>query len=205
MKVLNGERPARPSGPRTMSDTLWRHVSEFWAETPTARPSTRSVVQKMVWRAPPVPLLRSTQSAPSAPLTPVPDLLGPTSINQTSASLSSVQKTAVQPDTASIPLLTDDKPEGDLLRSVLAVADGRDGNADSPCDRVLSSHHTLDSVKAVAAAATSSSEGPMTATSTHTPPPPPKKRKWWPGKPLDALLNSSYIYFPYATILDEYI
>ncbi|KAJ7353604.1 kinase-like domain-containing protein [Mycena albidolilacea] len=47
MKVLNGERPERPSGPRTMSDTLWRHVSEFWAENPTARPPTWSVVEKM--------------------------------------------------------------------------------------------------------------------------------------------------------------
>ncbi|KAJ7875377.1 kinase-like domain-containing protein [Mycena olivaceomarginata] len=50
MKVLNGERPERPFwpfDPRTMSDALWRHVSKFWADHPTARPSTQSVVQTM--------------------------------------------------------------------------------------------------------------------------------------------------------------
>ncbi|KAJ7875387.1 kinase-like domain-containing protein [Mycena olivaceomarginata] len=49
LKVLKGERPERPSDPRTMSDALWQHVTEFWAQSPDARPPTRSVVQKMVW------------------------------------------------------------------------------------------------------------------------------------------------------------
>ncbi|KAF7373318.1 SH3 domain-containing protein [Mycena sanguinolenta] len=54
LKVLNGERPERPLGPPTMSDTLWQHVTEFWAESRTARPSTHSVVRKMVWPHPDV-------------------------------------------------------------------------------------------------------------------------------------------------------
>ncbi|KAF8174693.1 kinase-like domain-containing protein, partial [Mycena galopus ATCC 62051] len=39
LMVLNGERPERPPGPPAMSDTLWKHVTEFWAESPIARPS----------------------------------------------------------------------------------------------------------------------------------------------------------------------
>ncbi|KAF7333656.1 Kinase-like protein [Mycena sanguinolenta] len=49
LKVLKAERAERPSGPPAMSDTLWQHVTEFWAQSPTTRPSTQSVVQKMIW------------------------------------------------------------------------------------------------------------------------------------------------------------
>ncbi|KAJ6542665.1 hypothetical protein B0H19DRAFT_854394, partial [Mycena capillaripes] len=44
MKVINGERPERPSGPPAMSNLLWRLVTQCWAQTPTARPSTQLVV-----------------------------------------------------------------------------------------------------------------------------------------------------------------
>ncbi|KAJ7904961.1 kinase-like domain-containing protein [Mycena leptocephala] len=36
LKVINGERPARPSATPAMSDTLWKHVMEYWAESPAA-------------------------------------------------------------------------------------------------------------------------------------------------------------------------
>ncbi|KAF8174635.1 WD40-repeat-containing domain protein [Mycena galopus ATCC 62051] len=65
MKVLNGERPERPPGPSVMSDMLWRHVTEFLAESPSTRPSTQHVVQNMAW---PIPGSRS--SVYSAPLLP---------------------------------------------------------------------------------------------------------------------------------------
>ncbi|KAJ7239950.1 kinase-like domain-containing protein, partial [Mycena haematopus] len=39
MKVLNGERPERPSGPPAMSDQLWRHVTAYWSDKPMARPT----------------------------------------------------------------------------------------------------------------------------------------------------------------------
>ncbi|KAF8183770.1 kinase-like domain-containing protein, partial [Mycena galopus ATCC 62051] len=35
LKVLNGERPERPTGPPAMSDALWQHVTKFWAESHT--------------------------------------------------------------------------------------------------------------------------------------------------------------------------
>ncbi|KAF8169206.1 kinase-like domain-containing protein, partial [Mycena galopus ATCC 62051] len=43
LKVLDGERPERPFGPPAMSDTLWRHVTNCWAESPTTRPSIQLV------------------------------------------------------------------------------------------------------------------------------------------------------------------
>ncbi|KAF7373187.1 Kinase-like protein [Mycena sanguinolenta] len=75
LKVLKAERAERPPGPPAMSDTLWQHVTEFWAQRPISRPSTQSVVQKMIWpnldwqlsrKAFKTPLI---QSAPSAPFT----------------------------------------------------------------------------------------------------------------------------------------
>ncbi|KAJ6482887.1 kinase-like domain-containing protein [Mycena vitilis] len=49
MKVLNGKRPERPPGPPVMSDALWKNISAYWAEKPTARPITQRVVRDMVW------------------------------------------------------------------------------------------------------------------------------------------------------------
>ncbi|KAF7373447.1 Zn(2)-C6 fungal-type domain-containing protein [Mycena sanguinolenta] len=56
LKVIDGERPERPSSP-AMSDALWQHVTECWAPNPTKRPATDLVVQHMVW---PIPLIPPT-------------------------------------------------------------------------------------------------------------------------------------------------
>ncbi|KAJ6457323.1 kinase-like domain-containing protein, partial [Mycena sanguinolenta] len=47
MKILNGERPPRPSNSPAMSDVLWSYVSMYWAQEPTTRPATQLVVQNM--------------------------------------------------------------------------------------------------------------------------------------------------------------
>ncbi|KAJ6542592.1 kinase-like domain-containing protein [Mycena capillaripes] len=52
LKVINGQRPQRPSSSPAMSDVLWQHVSAYWAEKPAARPKTRVVVQDMIWPPP---------------------------------------------------------------------------------------------------------------------------------------------------------
>ncbi|KAJ6585723.1 kinase-like domain-containing protein, partial [Mycena capillaripes] len=39
MKIINGERPKRPSGDPTMSETIWHQVTECWAQSPLARPT----------------------------------------------------------------------------------------------------------------------------------------------------------------------
>ncbi|KAJ6476177.1 hypothetical protein C8R45DRAFT_371809 [Mycena sanguinolenta] len=57
LKVIDGGRPERPSSP-VMSDTLWQHVTEFWAQDPEARPATDLVVQNMVW---PIPSIANPQ------------------------------------------------------------------------------------------------------------------------------------------------
>ncbi|KAJ7778445.1 kinase-like domain-containing protein [Mycena metata] len=49
LKVLGGERPDRPLTLPLMSDTLWQHITTYWAENPAARPETQLVVQNMVW------------------------------------------------------------------------------------------------------------------------------------------------------------
>ncbi|KAJ6463487.1 kinase-like domain-containing protein [Mycena sanguinolenta] len=50
MKVLNGERPERPSGTPAVSNTRWLHVTACWAQKPAARPKTHVVVQNfMAW------------------------------------------------------------------------------------------------------------------------------------------------------------
>ncbi|KAF8162421.1 hypothetical protein K438DRAFT_296690 [Mycena galopus ATCC 62051] len=84
MKVLNGERPNRPSGPPVMFDMLWQHVTEFLAESPSTRPSTRLVVQHVAW---PIPGPRS--SVYSAPLAPVGNPSGSTPGPATDDSFSS--------------------------------------------------------------------------------------------------------------------
>ncbi|KAJ7605510.1 hypothetical protein DFH06DRAFT_1487185 [Mycena polygramma] len=49
MKIINGERPERPSGFPAMSDLLWQHVTACWVDNPTARPLTAILVQNLVW------------------------------------------------------------------------------------------------------------------------------------------------------------
>ncbi|KAF8183724.1 kinase-like domain-containing protein, partial [Mycena galopus ATCC 62051] len=60
LKVLDGERPERPSGPPVMTDILWQRITEFWAES-TTRPSTQFVVQTMTW---PIPVPPSPSPPP---------------------------------------------------------------------------------------------------------------------------------------------
>ncbi|KAJ7718904.1 kinase-like domain-containing protein, partial [Mycena metata] len=48
-KIVNGERAQRPTGTPAMSDTLWQCVTEFWASDPPTRPSSKVVVQNMLW------------------------------------------------------------------------------------------------------------------------------------------------------------
>ncbi|KAF7340961.1 PINc domain-containing protein [Mycena sanguinolenta] len=64
MKVINGERPPRPSSSPAMSDVLWNHVSTYWAQEPTIRPTTQLVVQYMFW--PPMPAVTEIQDLPPA-------------------------------------------------------------------------------------------------------------------------------------------
>ncbi|KAF7326860.1 Kinase-like protein [Mycena venus] len=47
MKVVDGERPERPSGLPAVSDALWRHMTAYWSQNPTARPLAELVVQDM--------------------------------------------------------------------------------------------------------------------------------------------------------------
>ncbi|KAJ6511911.1 fungal-specific transcription factor domain-containing protein [Mycena vitilis] len=49
LKIINGERPERPSGFPAMSDMLWQHVTACWVDNPTARPLTVILVQNLVW------------------------------------------------------------------------------------------------------------------------------------------------------------
>ncbi|KAJ6560238.1 hypothetical protein B0H19DRAFT_1027892 [Mycena capillaripes] len=49
LKIVNGERPRRPSSSPGIPDPLWRHISAYWAEDPAMRPITEAVVQHMTW------------------------------------------------------------------------------------------------------------------------------------------------------------
>ncbi|KAF7340966.1 Kinase-like protein [Mycena sanguinolenta] len=66
LKVINGERPPRPSSSPAMSDVLWNQVSTYWAQEPTTRPATHLVVQNMVWPSPPTAIEIQDLSHPSA-------------------------------------------------------------------------------------------------------------------------------------------
>ncbi|KAF7340962.1 PINc domain-containing protein [Mycena sanguinolenta] len=66
MKVINGERPPRPSSSPAMSDVLWSYVSMYWAQEPTTRPATQLVVQNMFWPPPPAAIKIQDLSLASA-------------------------------------------------------------------------------------------------------------------------------------------
>ncbi|KAF7374435.1 hypothetical protein MSAN_00327600 [Mycena sanguinolenta] len=53
MKVINGERPPRPSSSPAISDSLWNYVSMYWAQDPKIRPAMQTVAQNMFWPRPP--------------------------------------------------------------------------------------------------------------------------------------------------------
>ncbi|KAJ7817849.1 kinase-like domain-containing protein [Mycena olivaceomarginata] len=42
LRVVNGERPGRPSGPPAMSDALWQNANRYWAEDPHSATRRRS-------------------------------------------------------------------------------------------------------------------------------------------------------------------
>ncbi|KAF7340969.1 Kinase-like protein [Mycena sanguinolenta] len=72
IKVINGERPPRPSSSPAMSDALWSYVTTYWAQEPTTRPGTHLVVQNMFWPPPPaaieIPnLFPASASRPGSP------------------------------------------------------------------------------------------------------------------------------------------
>ncbi|KAF7373277.1 Kinase-like protein [Mycena sanguinolenta] len=88
MKVLDGERAERPSGPPAMSDTLWQNVTEFWAQASAMRPSTGFVLQNMIWPTPDPRLPPALPDTPSAPSTPTGNLPSTSPvINESSSSL----------------------------------------------------------------------------------------------------------------------
>ncbi|KAF8215406.1 kinase-like domain-containing protein [Mycena galopus ATCC 62051] len=78
LKVINGERPARPSGIPAMSDTLWQHVMDYWTESPGDRPTIQAVVEYVICpgatqkpKAPrslrPLPLPNTLRPLPTTP------------------------------------------------------------------------------------------------------------------------------------------
>ncbi|KAF8183716.1 SMAD/FHA domain-containing protein [Mycena galopus ATCC 62051] len=90
-----------------MSDTLWKHVTEFWAESPTARPSTQLVVQKMAW---PTSRPRSSASSPLIALRDLPESSPPVADKSASSavvSIATAQGTTISALELSIPSLAD--------------------------------------------------------------------------------------------------
>ncbi|KAJ7353601.1 kinase-like domain-containing protein [Mycena albidolilacea] len=227
MKVLNGERPERPSDPRTMSDALWRRVSKFWADRPTGRPSTQSVVQTMANSVSlsSQPLRIDASTAHTAPITPVASP-GLTPISESfsfivddngdvtpltsssSLSLSSAQRKTVPPF---ISLSADDKPEEDSLRPVLAVANGQDDSVKTvtaalpalqPVRRPLQVPPSLPEVKEWSPSASAGSFIPHFRAMKKTDKPSgdgpsSRKNKWW------SLVNGPSFDFPRANTLKE--
>ncbi|KAJ7231335.1 kinase-like domain-containing protein [Mycena rebaudengoi] len=47
LKIVHGERPARPSTTPPMSEALWKCVNEWWVEDPATRPPTKVVVRNI--------------------------------------------------------------------------------------------------------------------------------------------------------------
>ncbi|KAJ7041246.1 hypothetical protein C8F04DRAFT_1177432 [Mycena alexandri] len=67
LRVVNGERPGRPSTSPALSLALWQHVTAYWAEDAATRPSIDVVVQEMAWPSP-RRNRKSSRSLPSIPL-----------------------------------------------------------------------------------------------------------------------------------------
>ncbi|KAF7347164.1 PINc domain-containing protein [Mycena venus] len=94
MKVINGERPERPSGSPAMSDILWQHVSAYWAQEPVTRPPTQIVVKNMVWPPESPPAGFRTQHSPHT--SSFGDLPGPPAISNVPVSSKSNVVSPVQ-------------------------------------------------------------------------------------------------------------
>lgn len=67
LRIVNGERPGRPSTSPALSAALWQHVTAYWAEDAAARPPIDVVVQEMAWPSP-RRNRKSSRSLPSIPL-----------------------------------------------------------------------------------------------------------------------------------------
>ncbi|KAF8169191.1 kinase-like domain-containing protein [Mycena galopus ATCC 62051] len=100
LMVLDGKRPERPLGPPVMSDTLWKHVTNCWAESPTTRPSTALVVHNMAWPRPVPPTTSALHTAGNLSRST------PPATNE-SAVVSTTEETAILEDESSIPSLVD--------------------------------------------------------------------------------------------------
>ncbi|KAJ7231954.1 kinase-like domain-containing protein [Mycena rebaudengoi] len=50
-KIMQGERPARPTTTPPMSDALWKYVNAWWAEDPATRPPVEVIVNTMSQRS----------------------------------------------------------------------------------------------------------------------------------------------------------
>ncbi|KAJ7233160.1 hypothetical protein C8J57DRAFT_955986, partial [Mycena rebaudengoi] len=46
-RVLDGDRPAKPSSEPAISDALWQYITGYWSENSAKRPTTDVVVQDM--------------------------------------------------------------------------------------------------------------------------------------------------------------
>ncbi|KAF8183830.1 kinase-like domain-containing protein [Mycena galopus ATCC 62051] len=92
VKVIAGERPDRPSGPPAMTDTLWEHVTACWSQSPTSRPETEIVVQRMVWPNP----LSSSRSRSLSP-TPVPQASSDSLVSEATAKFGGDKTSQVSP------------------------------------------------------------------------------------------------------------
>jgi hypothetical protein len=183
MKVLNGERPQRPSGPPAMSDVLWRHVSEFWADHPIARPSTQSIVQNMIWS---IPCSRPLSDAWPANSTPITLVASPWS-----APIHQPFSSSVDGIGAEIPVTPEDRPITASVRRCHQVP---------PPSQVLVPNyiewrHTPPS----SADPISANVREMKKTSLS------KKKTWWQANPSDAFNNSTSLRFLYFNTLDEII
>ncbi|KAJ7231346.1 kinase-like domain-containing protein [Mycena rebaudengoi] len=47
LKIVQGERPARPATTPPMSEALWNYVNAWWAEDPATRPLTKVIVRNV--------------------------------------------------------------------------------------------------------------------------------------------------------------
>jgi hypothetical protein len=47
LRVINGERPPKPSCDPPFSEALWQYMTDYWTENSATRPATDAVVQHM--------------------------------------------------------------------------------------------------------------------------------------------------------------
>ncbi|KAF8205640.1 kinase-like domain-containing protein [Mycena galopus ATCC 62051] len=177
MKLLNGERPEKPSGYPVMPETLWQHVTEFLAESPSARPSTELVVQNVAWSTP------GSHSSPSIP--PSSSTVASTANTEIPTDTSFTHPTdgqeAAPEDTMSslsrllsiLPVFSDGGTGTDVHEQASPIPEDRKSAALAHDGLVIPTFREL----------------PNTDNSIHGLPPSSGKNKRWPAKPLDAIVN----------------